>query len=173
MNSISALAVPVFILIILIYALVKKASPFDAFIKGASNGMTTILKVFPSLLALIVAVEIMNECGLCDFMASLLSPVLSFFSVPQEITPLALMRGVSGSGSTALLQNIFHKFSPDSFISRCASVISGSTETTFYTIAIYFGASKATKMRHSVLCAVIADICCVIIGCNICRLFFS
>ena len=112
MNSISALAVPIFILVIILYALIKKASPFDAFIKGAGDGMSTVLKVFPSLLALIVAVEIMNGCGLCDFLSDLLSPVLSLFNVPRELAPLALMRSVSGSGSTALLQNIFHKFSP-------------------------------------------------------------
>lgn len=135
--------------------------------------MKTVFSVFPSLLALIVSVELMNESGLCDYLSDILSPLLSFFRVPAELTPLALIRPISGSGSTAVLQSLMEKYSPDSFLGRCASVISGSTETTFYTIAVYFGATKVKNMRHTVFCALLADISCVVIGSLVCRIFFS
>lgn len=172
MNTLSSFASPLFIVTVLIYSIYKKASPFDSFIKGASEGLKTVASVFPSLLALICAVELMNESGLCDYLSSILSPLFSFLNVPKELTPLALIRPISGSGSTAVLQSLLEKYSPDSFLGRCASVISGSTETTFYTIAVYFGATKVKYMRHTVFCALLADISCVVIGCLVCRLFF-
>ena len=172
MNTLSSFAVPVFILIILIYSICKKASPFNSFVSGAQEGLKTVLSVFPSLLALICAVELMNESGLCDYLSNVLSPLLSFLNVPKELSPLAIIRPISGSGSTAVVQSLMEKYSPDSFIGRCASVIASSTETTFYTIAVYFGATKVTKMRHTVFCALLADISCVVIGCLVCRLFF-
>ena len=135
-------------------------------------GLKTVFSVFPSLLALICAVELMNESGLCDYLSYVLSPLFSFLNVPKELSSLAIIRPISGSGSTAVLQSLMEKYSPDSFIGRCASIISASTETTFYTIAVYFGTTKVTKMRHTVFCALLADISCVVIGCFVCRLFF-
>lgn len=172
MNILSSLAVPFFIVIILIYSVYKKAAPFNSFVHGASEGLKTVLSVFPSLLALIVSVELMNESGLSDYLSGVLSPLFSFLRVPEQLAPLALIRPISGSGSMAVLQSLMEKYSPDSFLGRCASVISGSTETTFYTIAVYFGATKVKELRHTVFCALLADISCIVIGCLVSRLFF-
>ena len=172
MNNISSFAVPFLLLIIFASAALTKTAPFTAFTEGAAEGLKTMIKIFPSLLALIVAIEVMNRSGLTDALTSLFSPVFSFLGIPGEITPLVLLRPVSGSGSTAVLKSILDRFTPDSFAGRCACVIAGGTETTFYTLAVYFAAAKATHTRHSVVCAVIADIVCVMAGCAVCRLYF-
>ena len=173
MNNISSAAVPLMILIILITASIKRINAFGAFGKGASEGLHTMVNVFPSLLALMTAIEIMNCSGLTEALAKLLHPVFSFFKVPSEITPLVLLRPVSGSGSTAVLKNILDTFSPDSLIGRCASVIAGGTETTFYTLSIYFAATGVKHTRHTIVCALFADFICVIAGCAVCKMIFK
>lgn len=172
MNKFSDFCIPVILILIIITSLFKKKSPFDSFCKGASNGLRTAASIFPSILAIIVAIEFMNSSGFMSFFASLTSPLFSLLGVDKEIVPLALIRPISGSGSTALLSSLLERFTPDSYIGRSACVIAAGTETTFYTIAVYFAATNVKKMRHTVICALIADIVCIIVGSYICKIMF-
>lgn len=173
MDTVAAAAVPCLLLIIFLCAFINKTPVFDAFVSGAGGGLKTAASIFPALLALITAVEVMNASGLTELLTSILSPVFTRLGIPPEITPLVLLRPVSGSGSTAVLKDIFDRFGADSFAARCAAVICGGTETTFYTLTVYFSASAVKDTRHSIPCAVIADLVCVLTGCIFCRIFFG
>ena len=169
---ITSSAVPLFILVILTASLIKKVNSFGAFRKGASEGLKSAVSVFPALLAIITAIELMNVSGLTDALTAICKPVFSFVNVPPEISPLVILRPISGSGSTAALQSILNKYSPDSYIGHCASVIAGGTETTFYTLAVYFAATKVKHTRHTIPCALLSDLICVIFGCFISKIIF-
>ncbi len=173
MNVIASAAIPCLLAIVFFSSFVRKTPVFDAFVSGAKEGLKTMAGIFPALLALITAVEVMNASGLTDGLTAFFTPIFTRAGIPPEITPLILLRPVSGSGSTAVLKDIFDRFGADSFAARCAAVIAGGTETTFYTLTVYFAASHVKDMRHSIVCAVAADIVCVLCGCTICRFFFG
>ena len=172
MEMIGVLAIPAVIMVILTSGFLKRVKIFDAFCDGAKSGLVTAVKIFPSLLALVVAVSMLRASGVIDILTRLLSPVLSKTGMPPEVLPLALMRPVSGSGALAVITDIFENYGPDSFIGKCASVMMGSTETTFYTIAVYFGSVGITRTRHTLVSALTADavgmicavLCVVIMG---------
>ena len=147
----------VLIAAIIIYAIYKRVAIFDEFLEGASEGLYTIAKILPSLLGLLFAIEIFKASGALDLMTFALNPLLSKFGIPEEIVPLALLRPVSGSGALAIVSDIFSEVGPDSFAGRCASVMMGSTETTFYTIAVYFGAAKIKKIAYTPFASLFAD----------------
>jgi spore maturation protein B len=157
MEYISAFCVPLIILIIIISGFVGKVKIYDAFMDGAKEGLVTIFKIFPALVGLIVSVGMLRASGTLGLITNILKPLTEKIQMPSEVVPLALMRPLSGSGAIAILTDIFKNYSPDSFIGRCASVMMGSTETTFYTIAIYFGSVGINKVRHTIKSALIAD----------------
>ena len=173
MNNISECIIPVLVLVIFLRAFVKKIPVFSSFTKGAKTGLKTMYDVFPSLLALVTSIEMLEVSGLLQLMTKILQPFFRFLKIPYEISHLVLIKPISGSGSIAVFQNIIEKFSSDSFLGLCAAVITGSTETTFYTMAVYFAATKVTNTRHTATCALLADLICVIMACFVCRLFFN
>ena len=128
--------------------------------------------VFPSLFAIFIAISVFRASGLVEFLTNLLSPVCSALNFPSELLPFALLRPVSGSGSLAMASDIFTSYGADSFAGRCASVMMGSTETTFYTIAVYFGASGTKNIRHTLKCALLADAFGMIMSVIVCRWYF-
>ena len=144
---------------ILIYAIYKKVPVFDEFLEGAAEGLHTVVKILPALLGLLFAIAIFKASGALDLLTYAIKPVLSKLGVPVEVVPLALLRPVSGSGSLAIVSDIFNSVGPDSFAGRCASVMMGSTETTFYTIAVYFGAAKVKKISYTPVASLFADCC--------------
>lgn len=154
--------VPILIFLIISHAITKKIPVFDAFLLGAEEGFRSTISLLPALVALVTGVTMLKASGILDLFANLLSPVCAFLKIPPQIVPLALMRPVSGSGSLALLDNIFENYGVDSTIGTIASMIMGSTETTFYTLTVYFGAVKIKNTRHSIICAIIADIFAII-----------
>lgn len=157
MNTFSYYIMPCTIGFILIFGFLKKVPLFDAFIVGAKNGLYSTISIFPSLIGLIVAVSMLKASGALDILTNLLSPIENLLSVPKETIPLMILRPISGSGSLALVDSIFKSNGPDSFIGKVASVIMGSTETTFYAITIYFGSIGIKKTRHTIPVALIAD----------------
>ncbi len=171
MTNAFSYAVPLFILCVLIFAKVKKIDLWSAFTEGGKNGLLCAFNILPSLVGLVVAIEILSSSGALAAFTELLSPLCRAFNIPKEILPLSLMRCVSGSGSMALFQNILSTHSPDSYIGKCASVIMGSTETTFYTLSIYFAATRAKKIRYCLFCALLADLTGSIVGSFVCRFF--
>ncbi len=173
MSIFSSYSLPILLLVIVGFGLIKKVNVFSAFCDGATDALRVSLKILPSLIALLVAVTMFRSSGALDFLISLLSPVFSFLGIPNEIIPLSLLRPVSGSGSLALITDLLENYPPDSMIGRMASVIMGSTETTFYTIAVYFGAVGIKNIRHTLKAALLADLTGIIVGCAVCRFFWA
>lgn len=157
-------SVPVFVAAILVVALVKKVPIFDEFVAGAGDGIRTTFKVLPSLVALLTAVSMLQASGLLDLATAALSPVLAKAGFPAEVLPMALMRPISGSGSLAVLEQVYTKCGPDSPAGLVASVLQSSTETTFYTIAVYFGAVGIKRTRHTLAASAMGDLSGIVLS---------
>ncbi len=162
---------PAVFIIILGYALFKRINIFDVFLSGAKQGAYSCFGILPALVGLVVAVSMMRASGLLDFLAGILSPVLNVIGFPAEVLPLALLKPVSGSGALAMIKSIFETYGVDSNIGKLASVMLGSSETTFYALAVYYGATKVKNTRHTVFAAVMADIVGIIAAVVLCNLF--
>lgn len=148
---------PVIVTGTVIFGAVKGIKVFDVFIEGAKTGFKTALSITPPLIALIMAVSMLKNSGGLDVLCSILSPVSKLTGIPAEIMPLTILSPVSGSGAVSMFESILKDYGADSFIGRCASVMMGSTETTFYAITLYYGSAEIKKTRHTLPCAVCAD----------------
>lgn len=157
-----SIIVPVIAIIIILIGLIKRKPVFDLFCSGVTEGFNTIYKIAPTLLGLITAVTMLRESGVIDSLSVLFSPIAEKLGFPAQIVPLALLRPVSGGGSTALLIDIFETYGPDSTIGRIASVIAGSTETTLYVITLYYGSSRIKKIRHTLIAGLMADLTAIV-----------
>lgn len=142
----------------LIFGFVRRVPVFDCFISGAKKGMRVTAEIFPTLVGLITAVGMLRASGLLDDFCKLISPACQFLGIPDEIVPMALLRPVSGSGSTALLTSIFEQYSPDSLAGNIASVMAGSSETTFYAITVYYASVNISKTKYTLQCSLLADL---------------
>lgn len=170
MKSIGAFILPVFILSILVYGIYRKVDIFDAFLDGAADGLKITIKILPALCGLLCAVSMLRASSALSFITSMLSTILSPLGVPSEILPLALLRPISGSGSLAMLTDILKTYGADSAIGKTASVIMGSTETTFYAISVYFGSVGIKDTRYTLPSALLSDFTGLIIGVFITKL---
>ncbi|MBE7014368.1 MAG: spore maturation protein [Ruminococcaceae bacterium] len=170
LEIISSLLIPLTFLFALIVGVIKKVDIYSAFVNGAKDSLKTALNIFPAIVTLMIAIGIFRTSGLLDFTTGLFSPILNFINVPKEILPIAILRPMSGSGGLAMLTDIIKNYGPDSKIGVMASVICGSTETTFYTVAVYFGSVGITNVRHTVKCALLADLVSIIMGILVCNL---
>ena len=164
--------IPLVILIIITCGLLKTKDIFTPFLDGAKDGMKITVEIFPNILGITVAINMLRASGAIEMLATATAPVLGFIGMPAEIVPLAILRPISGSGSLGIVNDILKTSGPDSYAGRIASVMMGSTETTFYTVALYFAAAKITNIRHTLKAAVAADICGILCSILICRLFF-
>ncbi len=169
----SAFIFPAIIIGILGFGIFKKVNVFDAFLKGAKRGAVSCFNILPALVGLVVAVSMMRASGILEFLSGALSPVLSFFHFPADVLPLALLKPVSGSGAIAIIKSIFEASGVDSHSGRLASVMLGSSETTFYAIAVYFGATKVKNIRYTVFAALVADAVGIIASVILCNIFFK
>ena len=167
------LFMPVFIAVVMIFGFIKKVELFDAFTAGAKDGIKTLLGIAPTLVGLIVAVNLLKSSGATDALCALISPAAQALGFPEQIVPMVLLRPISGGGSTALLMNVYKDCGPDSFAGRVASVLAGSTETTFYAIAVYFGSVGIKKIRHTLVAALSADFTAAVMAVLTVRLFFN
>lgn len=149
--------IPFFIAIIMIIGLTKKVDVFTEFTEGAKENLKASVSVLPSLIALMTAIGMFKASGALELISTAISPMTSFLGFPEECIPLAIIRPISGSGALAVFENILTDVSPDSFAGRVASVIIGSTETTFYTIAVYYGITKVKKTRQALPASLAAD----------------
>lgn len=156
--------IPIILGTIIFVALYKGVPIFDTFLEGAVEGLKSTFSISASLIGLITAVSMLKSSGTLDIISNILSPIANILHFPAQILPLAMLRPVSGSGSIALLDNILKNYGPDSFMGTLGSMIMGSTETTFYTIAVYFGSIKIKKSRHTIPCALMADLTAFIIS---------
>ncbi len=149
--------IPFLIAIIMIIGLVKKVDVFSEFAEGAKENLKAAVSVLPALVALMTAIGMFKASGALEIISTAISPLTSFLGFPKECIPLAIIRPVSGSGALAVFESILTDVSPDSFAGRVASVIIGSTETTFYTIAVYYGITKVKKTRQALPASLAAD----------------
>ena len=156
-----------------LYALIKKVNVFDAFTTGAKQGFETSISIVPFLIAMIVAVGMLRASGFFELLYSFLSPVLDSIGMPSELLPLALIRPFSGSASTGIMAELIHQNGGNSLISKTAATMMGSTETTFYVIAVYFGAVGIKRTRHAIPAGLLADLAGIIASVWICRYLFS
>ncbi len=154
---ISEALLPCLILLLLFTAFRKKADGYQAFLEGAKDSLTTIWNILPPMVGLMVAIAMLRSSGLLAFLCKLISPATNLLGIPQEVLPLAFLRPVSGSGGLAMLADLLKTYGADSPVGSIASVMAGSTETTFYTIAVYFGALTITDTRYALKAALLAD----------------
>lgn len=169
----SVWVVPVFIVLILSTGIARRIPVFDEFVVGAGEGLKTCIKVLPALVALMTAVSMLRASGMLELIASAVGPAAHYLGLPPEIVPLALLRPISGSGSLAMLENIYTEYGADSMIGRVSSVLQSSTETTFYTIAVYYGATGVKQTRHTLLSASGGDLTGILLSALTVRLVLS
>lgn len=162
-----------FIVGIPIYAAIKKINVFDAFIVGAKQGFETSISIIPYLIAFMVGIGMLRASGFFDLMNQLLAPLMATIGMPPEVLPLALIRPFSGSASAGVMAELIHQYGGDSIISKTAATMMGSTETTFYVIAVYFGAVGIRRTRHAIPAGLLADLSGIITSVLICRYLFG
>ncbi len=170
---ISLYALPVLFLLVLGVGLSRKVKVYDAFVEGAAEGLKATVRILPSLVGLLTAVGVFRASGALDFIIYLLTPLASLLGIPAEAMPLALLRPVSGSASLALVSDIVNLYGPDSYIGRVVSTMMGSTETIFYTLAVYYGAVGIKNIRYTLAAALFADGASVIASAWICAFVFG
>ncbi len=168
-NALSILAIPFLLSFFPVYAAARGIKVYDEFVEGAKEAFNVILRIIPFLVTMLVAIGMFKGAGGIDLLTKLLSPVLTPLHFPTDLVPLALMRPLSGSATLALLTDIVHRLGPDSIVSLTAATIYGSTETTFYVAAVYFGSVGIKQTRHAIPAGLLADLTGVIASVIICR----
>lgn len=164
---------PAFACFVVIFGLFKRVPVFDIFLKGAKEGFMLLYSIAPTVMGLVFAIDLLKSSGAIDAICGFIAPVAEFLGFPKEIVPMVLLRPVSGGGSTALLTSLFEDCGPDSFAGRVASVLAGSSETTFYAIAMYYGCIKVKKTRHTLLSALMADFTAAVMSVITVRIFYG
>jgi spore maturation protein B len=172
-HTVSVWAIPLFLVGIPLYGLLKGVKVYECFVEGAKEGFQVAIRIIPYLVAILVAVGMLRGAGAIDLLARWLDPALRFVGMPSEILPLALMRPLSGSGSMGIVTELIKTHGPDSFLARLAATAYGSTETTFYVLAVYFGSVGVKKTRHAVVAGLSADVASLAASIIVCRLVFN
>lgn len=164
----TAYIIPAAILMIILFGLVKTNDVFTPFLEGAEEGIKITVSILPNLIGIMVAMNMLKASGAIQMLAAALEPALKYIGMPPEVIPLALLRPISGSGSLGIVNDILKNCGADSRAGRVASVMMGSTETTFYTAALFFSAAKIKNIRHTLKAAIAADITGIICSVLIC-----
>lgn len=173
MKQLGDYLIPAIVVFIIGFGVFKKVPVFDVFIEGAREGITTCIKILPSLIALMTAVAMFSASGALDAVCHLLTPVAHALGLPEQCMPLALLRPVSGSGSLALFEGVVSTGGVDSFAGRVAAVMQGSSETTFYAIAVYYGSVGIKDTRSTLSAALLGDFTCFVMSAVAVRLFMG
>lgn len=162
--------VPVLLILVLVYGLIKKVNVYDSFVLGAKQSFDLSLSVFPYLAATFIMVNALRASGLDKYVTSFLSPPFSLLGVPSEVVELMLLRPFSGSGSLAILTDVYKQYGVDSYISRCASCIYGSSETVFYVASVYFAGTKVKHTGAAIPIALFCNLLGSVAACLLCRI---
>jgi len=171
-SIISSWSIPLIIFFILSYGVFKKVNIYEVFTEGAREGIKTTLNIFPFILAMLIAINIIQASGAMDIIVKGLRPLIGFLNIPVDVIPLLFLRPLSGSASLSYTAYLLNEYGLDSFIGKLASTIQGSTETTFYVLAVYFGAVGIKKYRYSLLVGLLSDIAGFFAAIFICKLLF-
>lgn len=171
--SFSAWFIPLLITGLFSWGLCSGVDVFDCFLQGAKEGLKTAASITPALVCLLTVVTMFCHSGALDVLTGFLRPVTQLIGFPAEVLPLALLRPVSGSGSTALLHQLLGEYGPDSFIGRVGSVLAAASETTFYAIAVYYGAVGIRRTRHTMAAALTGDLTAALVSALAVRLLLG
>ena len=171
-ETISISILPIMILIILTYGIIKKVPIYEEFVEGAKDGFKVSVSIIPYLVALIVAVSMFRASGAMDWIAHSLSFILDKLTISADIVPIMITRSLSGSATLALFSEIAAKHGPDAFTTIMAAIMVGSSETTFYVLSVYFGSVGIKKFRYALLTGIIADITGIVLAILVARWFF-
>ncbi len=163
-------AVPLLLVAILVVGLVKRVNVYDSFVLGAKKSVNLCLSVFPYLAAIFIMVNALHASGLDAYVTKLLAPPFALVGVPSEVVQLALLRPFSGSGSLAILTDVYKQYGVDSYVGRCASVIMGSSETVFYVASVYFAGTKVKRTGWAIPIALFCNILGAIAACLLCKI---
>ncbi len=169
----TAAIIPLLAVAVIIYALLKKVDVYDAFVKGAMEGLPVLLRVLPYMAAMLICIRLLRESGAMDALTGLLQGPMQALGFPPELVPISLLRPLSGSGSMALVADIFKNFGTDSMLGLMASTMMGSTETIFYTLALYFGSVGIQETRFTLPVALVSTILSTIGSVIVCKWLFS
>lgn len=172
LGAISLYSIPLLLLGIPLYGHIKKVRVYEVFVEGAREGFFTAIRLIPYLVAMLAAIGIFRASGAMDVVVKVLSPITNLMGMPAEILPMGLMRSLSGGGAQGLMVELFNTYGPDSFIGRMASIAMGSTETTMYVLAVYFGVVKITKTRHALPVGLLVDLISLIAAVTITNIIF-
>lgn len=172
LNLISLWTLPIIIITILTCALARKIPIYEVFTDGAKDGFKVAIKIIPYLVAIIVGISMFRASGAIDMLANLLTPLLNKFNIPSETLPLMIVRSLSGSGALGVFSDIAYSAGPDSYTTKLAAIMLGSSETTFYVLAVYFGAVGISKIRYALIIGLLADFIGIIAAVSVCNLMF-
>jgi len=173
MNLISYFVIPLMLVGFPLYGLYKRVPVYESFVEGAKEGFQVAVRIIPYLVAILFAVAMFRASGAMDALARLLSPVLEPLGFPAEVLPMAIIRPLTGSGSAAIVVDMINRYGEDSIYVKMAATIFGSSETTFYVIAVYFGAVNIRKTRHAVPAGLMADVAAMMFAVWSVRLLFG
>lgn len=171
-DILSMLALPVLIMLILVFALMKKVPVYEAFVDGAKDGIDVTLRIIPYLTAIIVAVAMFRASGALEMLTNLLADVLQKIHLPSEILPLAIVRSLSGSAALGVFSDIASQNPPNSYVVKLGAVMLGSSETTFYVLSVYFGSVGIKKYRYALVTGLIADVIGIVAAIVVSTIFF-
>ncbi len=172
MNLFSKIVIPIFIVFVVFYGFKKKINIYESFLEGAKEGLIISFNIFPSIIAMVFAINIFLDSNFVYDVLGFLSPLLKFINIPIEIMPMAILRPISGTASLAIMNDIFINYGPDSYIGRLASVLQGCTDTTIYVLALYFSSVGIKKIRYSLGVGLFADLVGITVAFLITMLFF-
>ena len=173
LNLISLWALPVIILTALTCGIIKKVPIYDEFTEGAKDGFKISVKIIPYLVAIIVAISMLRASGTIEILANLLAPVLTKFNIPADTLPLMIVRSLSGSGALGIFSDIANNLGPDSYATKLSAIMVGSSETTFYVLAVYFGAIGIKKIKYALVVGLLADLVGIIAAISVCHCMFG
>lgn len=173
LEFISKYAVPFILFIIPLYAIIKKVKVYEVFVDGAKEGLQVSAMIVPFLVCMLCGIGMFRASGAMDWVVGVLNPITSLIGMPAEVLPMGIMRSFSGGGAEGMLVDLMTQHGPDSLIGRMSSVAMGSTETTFYILAVYFGSVGVTKIRHALVVGLLADLASLIAACVLTNMLWA
>ena len=164
--------IPIIVFFIIIYGFFKNVEIYDVFLIGVKEGLALALKIFPTMFAMVISINVLLKSNIINDAINIMSPILEIVKYPKELVPLAIMRPISGSSAMVIMNNILKINGPDSFVGRVASVLQGSTDTTIYIISLYFSSVGIKKIKYSLLVGLLTDFAAVVISFIMVNIFF-
>jgi spore maturation protein B len=173
LSTVSRWAIPFLLLVIPVYGFFKRLPVYETFVEGAEEGFYTAIKIIPFLVGMLVAISVFRASGAMDYALQAIMPLMQKLGSPAEVMPLALMRPLSGSGALGLATELIKNYGPDSLIGRMASVMQGTTDTTFFVLTVYFGSVGIKRYKYALITGLSADITGLIASIYVCNLLFK